>query len=72
MNRLRETVQKVRGTSVSIASRTTGGGWLRFSHLPQAIAAQAIAAIDGHRQPRGFLVAPTRSRKVAGEFPAAA
>jgi len=41
-------------------------------HLPQAIAAQAIAAIDRHRQDGGFLGAPARSRQAAGEFRSAA
>jgi len=40
--------------------------------LPQAIAAQAIAAIWRHRQPRHFLGAPARSREAAGEFRSAA
>jgi hypothetical protein len=41
-------------------------------HLPQAIAAQAIAAIERHRQPRHFLDAPARFRQAAGEFRSAA
>jgi hypothetical protein len=41
-------------------------------HLPQAIAAHAIAAIERHRQPRHFLGAPARSRQAAGEFRSAA
>jgi hypothetical protein len=36
--------------------------------LPQAIPAQAIAAIKWHRQAGGFLGAPTRARQAAGEF----
>jgi hypothetical protein len=40
--------------------------------LPQALPAQAILAIDRHRQARGFLGAPARSRRAAGEFRAAA
>jgi hypothetical protein len=36
--------------------------------LPQAIAAQAILAIDRHRQARNFLGAPARPRQAAGEF----
>jgi len=39
-----------------------------FSDLPQAIAAQAIAAVDRHWQDEGLLGAPTWSRDVAGEF----
>jgi hypothetical protein len=38
-----------------------------FRDLPQAIAAQAIAAVDRHRQDEGFLGAPAGSRDVAGE-----
>jgi len=41
-------------------------------HLPQAIAAQAIAAIGWHRQPRHFLGAPACFRQAAGEFRSAA
>jgi hypothetical protein len=41
-------------------------------HLPQAIAAQAIAVVARHRQPRHFLGAPARFRQAAGEFRAAA
>jgi len=41
-------------------------------HLPQAIAAQAIAAIEWHRQAGGFLGAPARPRQAAGEFRSAA
>jgi hypothetical protein len=41
-------------------------------HLPQAIAAQAIAAVEGHRQPRHFFGAPARSPEAAGEFRSAA
>jgi len=41
-------------------------------HLPQAIPAQAIAAIEGHRQAGGFLGAPARPRQAAGEFRSAA
>jgi hypothetical protein len=37
-------------------------------HLPQAIPAQAIAALNRHRQPRGFLGAPARPCRAAGEF----
>jgi len=37
-------------------------------HLPQAIPAQAILAINRFRQPRAFLRAPARSVKAAGEF----
>ena len=37
-------------------------------HLPQTIPAQAIPALHRHRQPRGFLGAPARSRRAAGEF----
>ena len=37
-------------------------------HLPQAIPAQAIPALHRHRQPRGFLGAPARPRRAAGEF----
>jgi hypothetical protein len=36
--------------------------------LAQAIAAQAIAAIDRHRQDEVFLGAPARPRDVAGEL----
>jgi hypothetical protein len=36
--------------------------------LAQAIAAQAIAAVDRHRQDGVFLGTPARSRDVAGEF----
>jgi hypothetical protein len=43
-------------------------GWHVRRQLPQAIAAQAIAAIERHRQPRGFLGAPARSGETAGEF----
>jgi 3-mercaptopyruvate sulfurtransferase SseA len=41
-------------------------------HLPQAIAAQAIAAIERHRQPRHILGAPARFSQAAGEFRSAA
>src|SRR4030081_1178850 len=37
-------------------------------HLPQAIPAQAIAAIDRHRQTRDFLGAPAWPWQAAGEF----
>jgi hypothetical protein len=36
--------------------------------LAQAIAAQAIPAVDRHRQDCGFLGTPAGSRDVAGEF----
>jgi hypothetical protein len=36
--------------------------------LPQAIAAQAIPAVDRHRQDECFLGAPARPRDIAGEF----
>jgi hypothetical protein len=39
-----------------------------FRHLPQAIAAQAIAAVGRHRQDEAFFGAPAGSRDVAGEF----
>ena len=41
-------------------------------HLPQAVAAQAIAAIKRHRQSRDFLGAPACFRQAAGEFRSAA
>jgi hypothetical protein len=41
-------------------------------HLPQAIPAQAIAAVDRHRQAGGFLVAPAWPCQAAGEFRSAA
>jgi hypothetical protein len=41
-------------------------------HLPQAIPAQAIAAVERHRQPCNFLGAPAWSRQAAGEFCSAA
>jgi hypothetical protein len=41
-------------------------------HLPQAIPAQAIAAIDRHRQADGFLGAPAWPCQTAGEFRSAA
>jgi hypothetical protein len=44
----------------------------RIRHLPQAIPAQAIAAIEWHRQAGGFLGAPARPRQAAGEFRSAA
>jgi hypothetical protein len=34
----------------------------------QTIRAQAVLAVERHRQPRGFLGAPARSRQAAGEF----
>jgi hypothetical protein len=39
--------------------------------LAQTVPAQAIAAIDRHRQPRNFLGTPARARQVAGEFSSA-
>src|SRR5579859_759381 len=36
--------------------------------LAQAIAAQAILAVERHRQPRGFFGAPARAGEAAGEF----
>jgi hypothetical protein len=41
-------------------------------HLSQAVAAQAIAAIERHRQPPGFLGAPARPGQAAREFRSAA
>jgi hypothetical protein len=44
-------------------------GSRRFGRrLPQTISAQAILAIERHRQAGGFLGAPARSREAAGEF----
>jgi hypothetical protein len=34
----------------------------------QTIAAQAVLAVERHRQPRGFLGAPAWPRKAAGEL----
>jgi hypothetical protein len=36
--------------------------------FPQAIAAQAVLAVERHRQSRGFLGAPARPREAAGEL----
>jgi len=41
-------------------------------HLAQTIPAQAVAAVGRHRQARGFLGAPARSRQAAGKFGPAA
>jgi hypothetical protein len=40
----------------------------RLRHLPQTIPAQAVPALHRHRQPRGFIGAPARPRRAAGEF----
>jgi hypothetical protein len=37
-------------------------------HLPQTILAQAVAAIERHRQADGFLGAPAWPSQAAGEF----
>ena len=53
--------------------RTGLAGLLRFPrHPPQALPAQAITAVDRHRQPHRFLSAPAWSGQVAGKFRAAA
>lgn len=49
-----------------------GVGLIRCRSLAQAIAAQAVFAARGHRQPHGLLGAPAIDPKTAGKFRSAA
>ena len=66
--------QRQKGDSIFACSRVTGRGGeqvLKASlrcRLAQAFAAQAILAVERHRQPHVFVSAPARSRQRAGEF----
>ena len=53
----------------ALAGQASGG---LFRRLAQAIAAQAILAVDRHRQACGFVLAPAGAGQVASELGSAA
>jgi hypothetical protein len=57
---------------IATLSLTRKGGLIRCRSLAQAIAAQAVFAARGHRQPRGLLGAPAIHPETAGKFGSAA